>query len=166
MPNTKTFADMKKPARRPTPEEIAAFEETGRVMAPDRKIAQKPVKAEIRQSANTEILEHADTEISDRVNAESSSSAKADSQEAGSPRSQKSVESLSPIRVDTEPRQPVNTEMQVSVPLVRLTIDLPESAHTRFKAVCAMTKRKMVDEVRGFIEQRTFELEAEASRAR
>ena len=60
------------------------------------------------------------------MNAESSSSAKADSQEAGSPRSQKSVESLSPIRVDTEPRQPVNTEMQVSVPLVRLTIDLPE----------------------------------------
>jgi hypothetical protein len=165
MPNTKTFADMKKPARRPTPEEIAAFEETGRVMAPDRKIAQKPVKAEIRQSANTEILERADTEISDRVNAESSSSAKADSQ-AGSPRSQKSMESVAPIPVNTEPRQPVNTEMQVSVPLVRLTIDLPESAHTRFKAVCAMTKRKMVDEVRGFIEQRTFELEAEASRAR
>ena len=166
MPNTKTFADMKKPVRRPTPEEIAAFEETGRAMAPDRKIAQKPVKAEIRQSANTEILEHADTEISDRVNAESSSSAKADSQEPGSPRSQKSMESVSPIRVDTEPRQPVNTEMQVSVPPVRLTIDLPESAHTRFKAACAMTKRKMVDEVRGFIEQRTFELEAEAGRAR
>ena len=38
MPNTKTFADMKKPVRRPTPEEIAAFEETGRAMAPDRKI--------------------------------------------------------------------------------------------------------------------------------
>ena len=166
MANMKTFVDMKKPVRRPTPEEIAAFEETGRAMAPDRKIAQKPVKAEIRQSANTEILEHADTEISDRVNAESSSSAKADSQEPGSPRSQKSMESVSPIRVDTEPRQPVNTEMQVSVPLVRLTIDLPESAHTRFKAACAMTKRKMVDEVRGFIEQRTFELEAEAARAR
>ena len=29
-----------------------------------------------------------------------------------------------------------------------------------------MTKRKMVDEVRGFIERRTFELEAEAARAR
>ena len=60
MPNTKTFADMKKPVRRPTPEEIAAFEETGRVMAPDRKIAQKPVKAEIanpqtQKSLNTRI---------------------------------------------------------------------------------------------------------------
>jgi hypothetical protein len=166
MPNTKTFADMKKPVKRPTPEEIAAFEETGRAVAPDREIAQTPAKAEIRQSANTEILEHADTEISGRVNAGSSSSAKADSQEAGSPRSQKSVESLSPIRLDTELRQPVNTEIQVSVPLVRLTIDLHESAHTRFKAACAMTKHKMVDEVRGFIEQRTVELEAEAARAR
>ena len=36
------------------------------------------------------------------------------------------MESVSPIRVDTEPSQPVNTEMKVSVPPVRLTIDLPK----------------------------------------
>lgn len=47
---------------------------------------------------------------------------------------------------------------------MRLTIDLTEPAHTRFKTACAMTKRKMVDEVRGFIERRTAELEREAGR--
>ena len=46
---------------------------------------------------------------------------------------------------------------------MRLTIDLPESVHTRFKAACAITRRKMVEEVRGFIERRTAELESEAA---
>lgn len=44
--------------------------------------------------------------------------------------------------------------------MVRLTIDLPESVHTRFKAACAATRRRMVEEVRLMIEQRTGDLEA------
>ncbi len=37
----------------------------------------------------------------------------------------------------------------------RLTIDLPEELHTRFKAACASRRTRMVDEVRGFIEEWT-----------
>lgn len=44
----------------------------------------------------------------------------------------------------------------------RLTIDLTPDQHTRFKAACTLTRRKMVDEVRQFIERRTAELEEEA----
>lgn len=45
-------------------------------------------------------------------------------------------------------------------PIVRLTIDLPEDIHTRFKAACAASRRKMVQEVRLMIEARTAELES------
>ena len=58
MVSTKTFADMKKPVRRPTPEEIAAFEETGRAIARERKVVAKADRA----ARKTEIREHADTE--------------------------------------------------------------------------------------------------------
>lgn len=44
----------------------------------------------------------------------------------------------------------------------RLSLDLPESMHTRFKTACSATGRKMVAEVQTFIEQRTAELEEEA----
>lgn len=160
MANTKTFADMKKPVRRPTAEEIAAFEETGRAIARERKAEanadRKSRKAETRTPVNTKTHEHGNTEIRDRVDAESSLSANPDLQQHGNTNSQ--------IGVDTEVRHPVNTEMRTSVPVVRLTIDLPEPVHTRFKTACAMTKRKMVDEVREFIEQRVTELEGEAGR--
>jgi hypothetical protein len=43
----------------------------------------------------------------------------------------------------------------------RLSIDLPKSLHVRFKAACAATDRKMIDEVMAFIERRTAELEAQ-----
>ncbi|HCP82701.1 MAG TPA: hypothetical protein DIT67_14445 [Octadecabacter sp.] len=44
----------------------------------------------------------------------------------------------------------------------RLSLDLPESMHTRFKTACSATGRKMVSEVQAFIEQRTKELEDKA----
>jgi hypothetical protein len=159
---------MKKPVRRPTAEEIAAFEETGRAIARERKFdkksARKSRKAETRIPVNTETHEHRNTEIRDRVDAESRLSAKPDLQKHGNTASQQTGNTDSQSAVDAEIRQPVNTEMRISVPVVRLTIDLPEPVHTRFKTTCAMTKRKMVDEVRGFIEQRVAELEGEASR--
>lgn len=37
--------------------------------------------------------------------------------------------------------------------LARLTIDLPPELHAKFKAGCAMRGTRMIDEVRGFIEQ-------------
>ncbi len=47
-------------------------------------------------------------------------------------------------------------------PTKRLSLDLPASAHMRFKTACSATGRKMVSEVQYFIEKRTAELEAEA----
>ena len=43
----------------------------------------------------------------------------------------------------------------------RLSIDLPESWHRRFKTACAKTDKKMIDEVTNFIKRRTVELEKE-----
>ena len=47
-------------------------------------------------------------------------------------------------------------------PTKRLSLDLPASLHTRFKAACSATDRKMVGELQVFIEQRTQELEDDA----
>lgn len=44
----------------------------------------------------------------------------------------------------------------------RLSIDLPEEMHRRFKVACAATGRKMANELTAFIEQRTEELEAQS----
>jgi hypothetical protein len=47
-------------------------------------------------------------------------------------------------------------------PKKRLSLDLPESIHQRFKTACSATSRKMTMEVQEFIERRTAELETEA----
>lgn len=44
----------------------------------------------------------------------------------------------------------------------RLSLDLPESKHRRFKTACSATGHKMVEEIEAFIDARTAELEAEA----
>ena len=44
----------------------------------------------------------------------------------------------------------------------RLSLDLPQSLHVRFKTACSATSRKMVSELQTFIESRTAELEDEA----
>lgn len=44
-------------------------------------------------------------------------------------------------------------------PTKRLTVDVPENNHTRFKALCAMQRRKMAEEVNSFISQRLAEAE-------
>jgi len=167
MANTKTFADMKKPVRRPTAEEIAAFEETGRAIARERKFdkksARKSGKAEIRIPVNAKTHEHGNTEIRDRVDTENRIATKPDSQEHGNTASREATNTETLIAANVETR---DTETRVSTPIVRLTIDLPEPTHTRFKTACAMTKRKMVDEVRDFIERRAAELEGEAGRRR
>ena len=47
-------------------------------------------------------------------------------------------------------------------PTKRLSLDLPESKHRRFKTACSATGHKMVSEIEAFIDTRTAELEAEA----
>ena len=39
----------------------------------------------------------------------------------------------------------------------RLTVDVPEDNHARFKAFCAMRKIKMAEEINAFIERRITE---------
>lgn len=51
-------------------------------------------------------------------------------------------------------------------PTKRLSLDLPETLHTRFKTACSATSRKMVAELQAYIEARTAELEAEAGLTR
>ena len=53
-------------------------------------------------------------------------------------------------------------EKPKDVPLKRLSLDLPEDMHRRFKVACAATGRKMAAELTAFVEQRTVELEDEA----
>ena len=47
-------------------------------------------------------------------------------------------------------------------PTKRLSLDLPESKHRRFKTACSATGHKMVEEIETFIDARTAELEAQA----
>ena len=46
-------------------------------------------------------------------------------------------------------------------PTKRLTVDVPENNHTRFKALCAMQRKKMAEEVNAFIAQRLAEAEGQ-----
>ena len=41
----------------------------------------------------------------------------------------------------------------------RLSLDVPEALHLRFKLACVASRRKMAEELLGFIERRTLELE-------
>ena len=47
-------------------------------------------------------------------------------------------------------------------PIRRLSLDLPQSLHIRFKTACSATSRKMGNELRALIEMRITELEQEA----
>ena len=47
-------------------------------------------------------------------------------------------------------------------PIKRLSLNLKESLHTRFKTACSATNRKMATELQEFVERRTQELEEEA----
>jgi len=44
----------------------------------------------------------------------------------------------------------------------RLSIDLPQSLHLRFKTACSASQRKMTKEIEAFICERTLELEKES----
>ena len=49
-------------------------------------------------------------------------------------------------------------------PTKRLSLDIPQSLHKRFKTACSATDRKMVSELQSYIKRRTEELEKEAGR--
>lgn len=55
-----------------------------------------------------------------------------------------------------EKREPAKVEK--AEPIRRLSIDLPESLHRRFKTACTKADQKMIDAVTNFIKRRTAEL--------
>ena len=59
-------------------------------------------------------------------------------------------------------RRRTSEPVRSAEPTKRLSLDLPQSLHTRFKTACSATSRKMGGELQAFIEARTAELEEEA----
>jgi hypothetical protein len=185
MASTKRFADMKKPVRQPTPDEIAAFEETGRAapvldplwlaietqksVSPDLPPSgdtepREAGRPETRKAVDLQTCKSADTDRREPADPETGISVNAETLQHGNPPLQEAAKVEAQISVKAETGKAANTETRSAGPIVRLTIDLAEADHTRFKAACAMTRRKMVEEVRTFIERRTAELEGEAGR--
>jgi hypothetical protein len=65
---------------------------------------------------------------------------------------------------DTQTHIPTNVVVQKpagKIPMRRLSIDIPDDLHYRFKNACARARRKMHEEVASFIERRTRELEGQ-----
>jgi hypothetical protein len=56
-----------------------------------------------------------------------------------------------------------STKAEMPQPMRRLSVDLPQSLHRRFKTACSKADKKMVVEVMDFIQRRTVELEREYS---
>lgn len=107
-----------------------------------------------------EILLSGNTEIHKGVDAGTRNDVNTEIRKAGMTDTQKSVDTEIREHGGTENRQSADAEILVlAEPIVRLTVDLPEQAHLRFKAACALSRRTMVQEVRDLIERRTAELE-------
>jgi hypothetical protein len=63
--------------------------------------------------------------------------------------------------IPTKVGKSVPTKAAEKEPTRRLSIDLPESLHRRFKTACSKADKKMLAEVTDFIKRRTAELEKE-----
>ena len=55
------------------------------------------------------------------------------------------------------------TDNALDEPMKRISIDVPESLHTRFKVACAKARAKMAPEIIAFLEKRVEELERNPS---
>ncbi len=90
---------------------------------------------------------------------------------APKPRKQPTAEAIAAYEAggaghDQPAAQSPTAQRKKAEPTKRLSLDLPASAHMRFKTACSATGRKMVTELNEFIEKRTAELEAEAGISR
>jgi len=79
--------------------------------------------------------------------------------------------SISPEEIDAfvtggvgndSPRKKTPAPSNVKEKTRRLSVDLPQSIHLRFKTACSATQLKMTKEIEAFITKRTIELEKEA----
>lgn len=138
----KSFSQAPRPTSL-TPETIAAYERGG----PGQ---------DTRARAPTVVGRHEPTDVGNHkplAEAESESTGRAE------------LTSSEPTNVGKE--GPTKTGMGISTkdqkrePTRRLSIDLPESLHRRFKIACAKTDKTMIEEVTDFIKRRTAQLEKE-----
>lgn len=65
---------------------------------------------------------------------------------------------------DTSSSAEPAAEKPKNVPMKRLSIDIPEETHRRFKVACAASGRKMAVELTAFIERHTEELKREINK--
>ena len=68
-----------------------------------------------------------------------------------------------PKQIEAFVKSGAGTDQPEDEPLQRLSVNLPESLHTRFKAACAQARTKMAAEIIAFVEKRTQELEQKSS---
>jgi hypothetical protein len=124
--------------------------------------APKPLSAEVisafeRTGAGQDTLGRASPIVQNRESTNVGSSETAVSKHA------LNVESVSHTKVEmgepTNTRLGVTTNPRKAEPSRRLSIDLPESWHRRFKIACTRADKKMIDEVTEFIKRRTLQLE-------
>jgi hypothetical protein len=152
---TKNFAQAPKP--RPSPEAIAAFERGG--SGQDRR-------THIPSNAGTgEPTEVGPPEREPQTHI-SSNAGKRETTEVGQSNAhQDNTQTHISTKAGTgEPTEVVEgklTEAGRQERTRRLSVDLPESWHRRFKTACSKTDRKMLAEVTAFIKNRTIELENE-----
>ncbi len=69
----------------------------------------------------------------------------------------------SPEQVEAFVSGGAGTDKESDEPLKRVSINVPESLHTRFKVACARATCKMAPEIIAFIERRVIELENETT---
>ena len=150
---TKNFAQAPKP--RPSPEAIAAFERGGSGQDRRTHIPSNEGKGEPTEVVAPEPQTHIP-----------SNAGKREPTEAGQSHAQQdnTQTHISSKAGTGEPTKVVENEAAEAVRQERtrrLSVDLPESWHRRFKTACSKTDRKMLAEVTAFIKSRTIELENE-----
>lgn len=134
---SKSFSQAPKPPQL-TAEVISAFERSG--AGQDNRARVSP-NVENRKPTN----------VGDRANAADAPSANV----------QRAIPTDVEMGKATDAGLEVTTKAGKAEPTRRLSIDLPESWHRRFKIACTRADKKMIDEVSEFIKRRTLELEQE-----
>lgn len=77
------------------------------------------------------------------------------------PPSEAAIDAFVQSGTGKDTRKNSNTEPQIAVKeekQKRLTVDMPEALHTRYKIACTRNGLKMNDDIRQFIERRCTEL--------
>lgn len=131
---SKSFSQVPKPPQL-TAEVIAAFERGGTGQDTRARI---PTSVGNREPTNVDSAEAAQSGNVERLEATNVETGKATNMGLG-----------------------VTTKEGRAEAVRRLSIDLPESWHRRFKIACTRTDKKMIAEVTEFIKRRTVELEKE-----